>query len=161
MYEHFIYGQKDANGYIEMPKNTGIVVAGSSGTNTWSVECFLPWEAMNYDKAGFSGPRAEGMKMSLAYIIMDYDTAHTSVAGFCSFDAWETVNYDTGILSNTLGGIIPAPETEAAAAGSEAAAPVTAAAQTDDCSVVFATTFALLSAMALLIVIKKETNRSR
>jgi hypothetical protein len=159
-YEHFIYGEKDANGYVPMPTNTGIVVAGTTGTDTWTVECFIPWEAMNYDKAGFSGPIAEGMKMSLAYIIMDYDSAHTSIAGFCSFDAWETKNYDTGILSNTLGGIIPAPETEAAQ--SDAAAPATtAAAQTDDSTIVFGTAFVLLSAMALLIVTKKKITGTR
>ena len=111
-YEHFIYGD-DKIGYVPMPENTGIVISGSTGTEKWSVEAFIPWNAMKFDGEPFTV--AEGMKMSLAYIIMDYDSDRVMVSGFCSMDTWNTEDYDIGVLSTTLGGIVPAAETEAPA----------------------------------------------
>jgi len=150
-YEHWIYPPEEG-GWYDVRAGKGIVTKGwvAGDGKSWSVEAFLPWGDLQ--KGGeFPMPKfnvAEGMKMSVGYIVMEMGD---SQSGICSFDGWETVNLDTGVLSMDLAGIIPAPEPEpepipepeAPAPAPEpepapAPAPAPAAPATGDAMVIFA-----------------------
>jgi hypothetical protein len=144
-YEHWIYPPEEG-GLYDVRAGRNVVTKGwvSDDGKSWSVEAFLPWADLQ--KGGeFPMPNfnvAEGMKMSIGFIVMEMGD---SQSGFCTFDGWETVKWDTGILSMNTAGIVPpepAPEENPPAAAEdtpadtpEAAAPpppVSTAPQTGD-----------------------------
>lgn len=129
-YEHWIYPPEEG-GLYDVRAGKSIVTKGWVGGDgkSWSVEAFLPWADLQ--KGGeFPMPKftvAEGMKMSLGFIVMEMGDGQS---GFCTFDGWETAKWDTGILSMSTAGIVPPepepepepePATEPAAAAPEAA----------------------------------------
>jgi len=162
-YEHWIYPPEEG-GWYDIRSGKNIVTAGSVNGKTWSVEIFLPWADL---QAGGEWPMpnfsvAEGMKMSLGYIIMEMGD---SQSGFCSFDGWETVNWDTGVLSTTLGGIIPAPDPEPEPAADEPAAAeeATSAApagspKTSDSGMMFLIALMAMAAAGIVVLRKIKVN---
>jgi len=157
-YEHWIYPPEEG-GLYDVRAGKGIVTKGwvSGDKKSWSVEAFLPWGDLQ--KGGeFPMPNftvAEGMKMSLGYIVMEMGD---SQSGFCTFDGWETAKWDVGVLSMAAAGIVPAaPEPEPAdmptaevAVDAPAPAPAAQAPRTGDAGIGIAALIALAAAAAVI-----------
>ena len=111
-YEHWIYPPEEG-GLYDVRAGKNIVTKGwiSDDKKSWSIEAFFPWADLQ-NGGEFPMPAfnvGEGMKMSVGYIVMEMGD---SQSGICTFDGWESSNFDTGVLSMSTAGIVPAPEPE-------------------------------------------------
>ena len=87
-YEHFAYGGAS--------ETAGIMAAGERKGESYTLEIFLPWEALRHMDEDFT--IFEGMKIGAGITLVDYDENVKQICIYKSWTGWQIGGYNSIVL---------------------------------------------------------------